>query len=97
MVKEFCSGAVAPEKKEAGRPHQLAERTYKTYTKCDFCNKTLWGVRKQVCLFAYLFLDALPSPRGFDMRVILDFLIHTWSAKLPRLSGQGAMSCLKEI
>ena len=48
MLKEFCSGAVAPEIQEPGKPHQLAEKTYKSPTKCDFCNKTLWGMRKQV-------------------------------------------------
>ena len=48
MLKDCCSGAVAPEKRALGRSHQLAERTFKTVTKCDFCSRTLWGVWKQV-------------------------------------------------
>ena len=62
MLKEFCSEVVSHEKdvrmslkkkKEEGQRHDLAEKTYKTVTKCDFCKKTLWGVRKQVLLSAY--------------------------------------------
>ena len=60
MLKDCCSLAVVPEKKEPGRAHQLAERTYKTVTKCDFCNRTLWGMRKQVViLFGYFILFLL--------------------------------------
>ena len=95
MLKESCSGAVAPEKKEPGRPHQLAERTYKTVTKCDFCNRTLWGMRKQVCLFAFLFLDALPAPKGVlrGRSCLSERHLHELSQILFSLQGFQCSNC----